>query len=180
MTRCERRPTASCRKCKARSLPIAVTSKARRSSMAYRCPAGQRAIWRFTTVESGLTIHKYCPQLALSVRSKRTARPARTGTGALPAASTKMHSTGCKIACTAHRRLRECGRPSSIPSALSKRGWGQRTSRLRRCRVSARRCSACVGLQPETRSADRRYRAAHASDQGMNVLFCLKIPHATQ
>jgi hypothetical protein len=25
----------------------------------YRCPAGQRAIWRFTTVEHGLTMHKY-------------------------------------------------------------------------------------------------------------------------
>jgi transposase len=32
----------------------------------YRCPAGQRAIWRFTTVEAGLTLHKYwssaCPR----------------------------------------------------------------------------------------------------------------------
>src|SRR5262249_45655732 len=32
----------------------------------YRCPAGQRAIRRYTTVESGLTIHKYwssaCPR----------------------------------------------------------------------------------------------------------------------
>jgi transposase len=32
----------------------------------YRCPAGQRAIWRFTTVEKGQTIHKYwssaCPR----------------------------------------------------------------------------------------------------------------------
>lgn len=32
----------------------------------YRCPAGQRAIWRFTSVEHGLTLHKYwssaCPQ----------------------------------------------------------------------------------------------------------------------
>jgi transposase len=32
----------------------------------YRCPAGERAIWRFTTVENGLTIHKYwssaCPR----------------------------------------------------------------------------------------------------------------------
>jgi len=32
----------------------------------YRCPAGQRAIWRFTTIEHGLRIHKYwssaCPQ----------------------------------------------------------------------------------------------------------------------
>jgi transposase len=25
----------------------------------YRCPAGQRAIWRFTRVESGLTLHRY-------------------------------------------------------------------------------------------------------------------------
>jgi len=25
----------------------------------YRCPAGARAIWRFSTVEKGLTIHKY-------------------------------------------------------------------------------------------------------------------------
>jgi transposase len=32
----------------------------------YRCPAGQRAIWRFTTLEHGLTLHKYwtsaCPR----------------------------------------------------------------------------------------------------------------------
>src|ERR1700680_2664915 len=32
----------------------------------YRCPAGQRAIWRFTSVERGMTIHKYwasaCPR----------------------------------------------------------------------------------------------------------------------
>ena len=27
----------------------------------YRCPAGERAIWRFTTVEDGLTISKYWP-----------------------------------------------------------------------------------------------------------------------
>jgi transposase len=27
----------------------------------YRCPAGERAIWRFSTVERGLTIHKYWP-----------------------------------------------------------------------------------------------------------------------
>lgn len=27
----------------------------------YRCPAGERAIWRFTTIEAGLKIHKYWP-----------------------------------------------------------------------------------------------------------------------
>jgi len=35
----------------------------------YRCPAGQRAIWRFTTVEKGMTLHKYwssaCPKCAM-------------------------------------------------------------------------------------------------------------------
>lgn len=38
----------------------------------YRCPAGQRAIWRFTTVEAGLTIHKYwtsaCPRCPIKAR----------------------------------------------------------------------------------------------------------------
>lgn len=27
----------------------------------YRCPAGERAIWRMTTVEEGLTLHRYWP-----------------------------------------------------------------------------------------------------------------------
>ncbi len=38
----------------------------------YRCPAGQRAIWRFTTVEHGLTIHKYwtsaCPRCPIKAQ----------------------------------------------------------------------------------------------------------------
>jgi transposase len=38
----------------------------------YRCPAGQRAIWRFTTVENGLAIHKYwssaCPKCPIKAQ----------------------------------------------------------------------------------------------------------------
>jgi transposase len=38
----------------------------------YRCPAGERAIWRFTTVENGLTIHKYwasaCPRCPIKAQ----------------------------------------------------------------------------------------------------------------
>ena len=38
----------------------------------YRCPAGQRAIWRFRTIEGGLTISKYwssaCPQCPLKAQ----------------------------------------------------------------------------------------------------------------
>jgi transposase len=39
---------------------------------AYRCPAGQRAIYRMTTVEHGLTLHRYwssaCPRCPLKAR----------------------------------------------------------------------------------------------------------------
>src|SRR6266542_3968011 len=35
----------------------------------YQCPASQRAIWRFTTVENGMTLHKYwssaCPKCSI-------------------------------------------------------------------------------------------------------------------
>lgn len=38
----------------------------------YRCPAGQHLIWRFTTIESGLTVHKYwsshCQQCPLKAK----------------------------------------------------------------------------------------------------------------
>jgi transposase len=38
----------------------------------YQCPAGQRAIWRFTTVERGMTIHKYwssaCPRCPIKAQ----------------------------------------------------------------------------------------------------------------
>jgi len=38
----------------------------------YRCPAGKRAIWRFTTIEAGQTIHKYwssaCPKCPIKAQ----------------------------------------------------------------------------------------------------------------
>ena len=38
----------------------------------YQCPAGQRAIWRYTTVENGLTVHRYwssaCPACPLKAK----------------------------------------------------------------------------------------------------------------
>jgi transposase len=38
----------------------------------YQCPAGQRAIWRFATVENGMTLHRYwssaCPKCPLKAR----------------------------------------------------------------------------------------------------------------
>jgi transposase/CheY-like chemotaxis protein len=45
----------------------------------YRCPAGQYATWRFTTIEAGLTLHKYwssaCPKCP--IRSACTPSPYR-------------------------------------------------------------------------------------------------------
>jgi transposase len=45
----------------------------------YRCPAGERAVWRFSTAENGLTIHKYwssaCPRC--SIKSRCTPSPYR-------------------------------------------------------------------------------------------------------
>src|SRR5210317_759192 len=45
----------------------------------YRCPAGERLIWRFQTEENGLTIHKYwsssCPRCA--IKSQCTPSPYR-------------------------------------------------------------------------------------------------------
>ena len=41
----------------------------------YRCPAGQRAVWRFTSVEDGLTLRKYwssaCPRCPMKSRCTR-------------------------------------------------------------------------------------------------------------
>ena len=40
----------------------------------YRCPAGERAIWRMTTVEKGLTLHRYWPSACprCSIKSQCT------------------------------------------------------------------------------------------------------------
>jgi hypothetical protein len=54
----------------------------------YRCPAGQRAIKRFTTIEHGMTLHKYWSSACPGVRSKRSAR--RATTGASRAGNTKQ------------------------------------------------------------------------------------------
>ncbi len=42
----------------------------------YRCPAGERAIWRFSSVEKGLTIHKYWPSACPQCPLKKQCTPA--------------------------------------------------------------------------------------------------------
>ena len=43
----------------------------------YRCPAGQRAIWRFATIESGLTHHKYWPSACPQCKLKAQCTPSK-------------------------------------------------------------------------------------------------------
>ena len=42
----------------------------------YRCPAGQRAVWRFTTVERGTTLHTYWPSACLRCPTRSACTPA--------------------------------------------------------------------------------------------------------
>ena len=65
----------------------------------YLCPAGQRAIKRFTTVEHGMTLHKYwssaCPKCPLKAQCTTSVY------GASRAGNTKPSSRRCRSASTA-------------------------------------------------------------------------------
>lgn len=47
----------------------------------YRCPAGERLIWRFTNVEAGMTLHNYwassCPSCAIRAQCTTSKQPRR-------------------------------------------------------------------------------------------------------
>jgi hypothetical protein len=47
----------------------------------YRCPAGERLIWRFTNVEAGMTLHNYwastCPACAIRAQCTTSKQPRR-------------------------------------------------------------------------------------------------------
>ena len=136
----------------------------------YRCPAGQRAIWRFTTVEHGITIHKYwssaCPRCP--IKSQCTTGEYRR----IARLEHEMYSTRCKSALAAHRRRREyADGPLSIPSAPSRRGWGDPLPHQNDPAGEYRDELACTRIQPETCNASCRDRTADASDKGLNALF---------
>jgi hypothetical protein len=89
----------------------------------YRCPAGQRAIWRFTTIEHDLALHNYwssaCPRCPIKAQCttgdyRRTARWEHENV---------LDAMQKRLDC----RLREyAAAPSSIPSARLKHGWERR------------------------------------------------------
>src|SRR5205823_14687933 len=64
----------------------------------YRCPAGQRAIKRLTTIEYGMTLNKYwssaCPKCPLKARCSQAI------IGASRAGNTRRSSMRCRLAWT--------------------------------------------------------------------------------
>ena len=71
----------------------------------YRCPAGERAIWRKTTVEKGRSSTGTGHRPARAARSSRNARPATTA--ASPGGSTSRYWRPCNAAWTVLRKHRD-------------------------------------------------------------------------
>ena len=92
----------------------------------YRCPAGEKLTYRYTSEEDGKTLRRYwttaCSRCPL--KSQCTTGPQRRITRwehehVLEAVQQRLERTRRRCACVA--------RPSSIPSARSRCGWARRT-----------------------------------------------------
>jgi len=93
----------------------------------YQCPAGKRAIWRFTSVENGMTIHTYWSSACPRCPMKTLARPGSTG--ASNAGNTKMCSRRCSGAWSEIQTRRDyAGKQWNTPSVRSRHGWDGLTS----------------------------------------------------
>ena len=94
----------------------------------YRCPAGERLTYRYTTEENGLSPAPLLDQRLPELRASRAAAPPATSAGS-PDGSMSMFSKRCRRGSTnIPRRCVSGARRSSIPSARSRRAWAQPTS----------------------------------------------------
>ena len=94
----------------------------------YQCPAGQRAIYRFTREENGLQLRRYwssaCPRCPMKAQCTTERLPAHLALGARGgargrAAPARPQARGDDAATDA---------PSSTSSERSSTGWARRTS----------------------------------------------------
>ena len=93
----------------------------------YICPAGKKLTYRQSTVETGWSCAATGPMPAKAAPSSNAVPPARND-GSLDG-SMSMFSKPCRRGSTnIPRRCVSGGRPSSIPSARSRRAWAQPTS----------------------------------------------------
>ena len=145
----------------------------------YRCPAGQRAIWRFTSIEHG---HDAAQVLVLGVSAMPDQSamhdgrlPAHCALGTRSGAGGDAGSPGEDAGSRAHppANRRACLRHAQGLDgrhALPDEETAERQHRDE---------SARPGLQPETRDADLRGRAADAGDEGPPLFPPTPPPNTT-
>jgi len=136
----------------------------------YQCPAGQRAIWRYTRVEDGLTLHKYwssaCPRCPIkSICTigdyRRIARWEHENV--LDAEAPEPHTPG--IAETPSDRRAPLRHDQSLDGSDALPDQDDPAREYRN--EFAHPC-----VQPETRDAGCRNRPAHEGNAGLNSLHC--------
>ena len=137
----------------------------------YRCPAGQRAIWRFTTLEHGLMLHKYwssaCPRCAIKAKMHDRRESAYCALGARAGARCDAAAPEPYTAGISHT---PSDRRASLRHAQSMDG-GDALSHQDDPAREYRDEFACLGLQHETRDADPRNRTADGGDEGLRALL---------
>jgi transposase len=113
----------------------------------YRCPAGQRAIWRLKTIENGQMIHKYwssaCPRCAIKAQCtmgdyRRIARWEHEAV--LQAMQARLDEDGGR------GRRASAGKPLSMSLASSRAGWGHALPDATTAQRANRDESARLGL----------------------------------
>ena len=134
----------------------------------YRCPAGQRVIKRFTTIENGMTLHKYwssaCPRCPTQSAMHDGRLSAHRALGARGRARGDAGSPG-----PAARRdeATPANRRTSLRHAQSLDG-GDALSDQETASRQYRDESPCAGLQPQTRHADHGDRTADAGNEDIS------------
>jgi len=98
----------------------------------YRCPAGERAIWRMTTVENGQTLHRYWPSACPRCPLKKQCTPADYRRIARWEHEDVVEAMQRRLDRTPADRA-GAGKRLSIPSERSRHGWGRPTSLRRPC-----------------------------------------------
>ncbi len=90
----------------------------------YRCPAGERAIWRMTTIENDRKMHRYWPSACphCPIKSRCTPSDYRR----IARWEHEQVLDACSTGWIALRKPHGCvGKPSSIRLERSRRGWGR-------------------------------------------------------
>ena len=140
----------------------------------YRCPAGQRAIKRFTTIEHGMTLHKYwssaCPRCPLKAQCT-TSDYRRIARWEHEAVLEAMQERLDRQPDAMKLRRQTVEHPfGTLKAWMGVDPFPDQAAASRQHRDE----SPCAGLQPQTRDADHGHRTADAGDEGISPLSFLR------